>query len=40
VLIHNYMGVVTERVWDATQSNLPDLKRELQIILVELGDHE
>jgi uncharacterized protein with HEPN domain len=27
VLIHNYMGVDLEKVWNVIESNLPDLKR-------------
>ena len=33
VLIHDYMGVDLEAVWEITQRQLPELKRTIQIIL-------
>jgi uncharacterized protein with HEPN domain len=33
VLIHNYMGVDLEAVWEVTQQNLPSLKSQIQQIL-------
>ena len=33
VLIHNYMGVDLEAVWEITQRQLPDLKKTIQLIL-------
>ena len=33
VLIHAYMGVDLEAVWEVTQSQLPDLKQTVQLIL-------
>lgn len=33
VLIHNYMGVDLDAVWEITQRNLPQLKKQIQDIL-------
>ena len=33
VLIHDYMGVDLEAVWQMTQQQLPDLKQTIQLIL-------
>jgi uncharacterized protein with HEPN domain len=33
VLIHNYMGVDLEAVWEITQRQLPDLKKTIQLIV-------
>lgn len=33
VLIHNYMGVDLNAVWEITQQNLPILQRQIQRIL-------
>ena len=33
VLIHDYMGVDLEAVWEITQRQLPDLKKTIQLIL-------
>jgi len=38
VLIHNYMGVDIAAVWEITQSYLPSLKTQVQIILEELDN--
>ena len=35
VLIHDYMGVDLDVVWGVTQRALPDLKRQIQMILNE-----
>ena len=35
-LIHNYMGVDLQLVWEVTQQNLPELKAHVQAILCEL----
>ena len=40
VLIHDYMGVDLEAVWEISQGNLPRLKEHVQLILGELGDSE
>ena len=37
VLIHDYMGVDLKAVWEATQRDLPGLKRKIEIILEELS---
>ena len=33
VLIHDYMGVDIEAVWEITQKNLPGLKKQIEAIL-------
>ena len=33
VLIHNYMGVDIEAVWQITQQNIPELQENIQTIL-------
>lgn len=33
VLIHDYMGVDLAAVWEVTQSSIPDLKRDVTLIL-------
>ena len=38
VLIHDYMGVDLEAVWQVTQRNVPELKKNLQKVLFAL-DH-
>lgn len=35
VLIHDYMGVDLEAVWEITQKNLPTLKTKIESILSE-----
>lgn len=35
VLIHNYMGVDLEAVWQIAQASIPDLKTEIERILGE-----
>jgi len=35
ILIHDYMGVDIQAVWEITQKNIPELKKHLQIILQE-----
>jgi len=37
VLIHDYMGVDLQAVWEVTQQHLPVLKDQLTLILDELG---
>jgi uncharacterized protein with HEPN domain len=37
VLIHDYMGVDLAAVWKITQRDLPALKKQVQLILGELG---
>jgi uncharacterized protein with HEPN domain len=36
VLIHDYMGVDLEAVWEVTQQNLPELEAKIRDILKEL----
>ena len=36
VLIHDYMGVDLEAVWDVTQYRIPELKRQVEVILPSL----
>jgi len=40
VLIHNYMGVDLEAVWQITQKDIPGLKQNVQEIFNELSDSE
>ena len=37
VLIHGYANVMPERVWDNAENHLPELRRIVQALLVELG---
>ncbi len=37
-LIHQYFGVNLDVVWTAVQDRIPQLKREIKIILRKLGD--
>jgi uncharacterized protein with HEPN domain len=36
VLIHNYMGVDLEEVWNILENELPHIKSNLKVIMVEL----
>ena len=36
VLIHDYMGVDLESVWNVVEDDLPPLKKQLKIILTDL----
>jgi uncharacterized protein with HEPN domain len=36
VVVHNYMGIELNRVWDIVKQNLPDLKLQVAAILREL----
>lgn len=36
ILIHEYVGIDLQRVWNVVEQNLPDLKAKLQFILQEL----
>ena len=38
VLIHGYMGVDLNLVWEITQANVPELKQGVQQLLSEAGD--
>ena len=38
VLIHDYMGVDLDAVWQVTQRNVPELKKNLREILFDLDD--
>ena len=38
VLVHDYMGVDTGRVWEIVERQLPGLGRSIEAILQELGD--
>jgi len=35
VLVHNYLGIDLEIVWEITQRDVPDLKRAITILLEE-----
>ena len=36
ILIHDYMGVDLDAVWQITQKNVPELQKHIQVILKEL----
>lgn len=36
VLIHDYMGLDLDKVWNVVERNLPDLKSKILLILQEL----
>ena len=38
VLIHDYMGVDLDAVWEITQGPVPDLRRRIDELLGEAGD--
>jgi uncharacterized protein with HEPN domain len=38
VLIHDYLGVDINEVWNVVERNLPDLKGKISAILQELGE--
>jgi uncharacterized protein with HEPN domain len=38
ILIHEYMGVDLNAVWELTQQNIPQLKTVLKLILTDLKD--
>ena len=40
VLIHDYMGIDLDEVWDVVERNLPDLKGKVEVILQELAAEE
>jgi uncharacterized protein with HEPN domain len=40
VLIHDYMGIDLDEVWDVVERNLPDLKGKVEAILQELAAEE
>lgn len=35
VLIHEYMGVDLNAIWELTQQNLPELKTVIEVMLVD-----
>ncbi len=37
VLIHNYMGVDLDAVWEVTQKRIPELKRDMESVLRDFG---
>ena len=37
ILIHGYASIVHERVWDAAQASLPNLRVAVAALLLELG---
>lgn len=37
VLVHDYLGVNLERVWEVVQNDLPGLKQKIQAILKKLA---
>lgn len=36
VVVHEYLGIDLARIWDIVQDDLPDLKRSISLILLEL----
>jgi uncharacterized protein with HEPN domain len=40
VLIHDYMGIDLDEVWDVVERNLPDLKSKIEAILQDLAAEE
>jgi uncharacterized protein with HEPN domain len=39
ILIHEYFGVKPERIWMVVSRDLPELKRLVQLIAQDLGEH-
>jgi uncharacterized protein with HEPN domain len=37
VLVHDYLGLDLDTVWNILENDLPDLKRELKKMLAEMG---
>ena len=37
VLVHDYLGLDMERIWIVTQSDVPELKKSVELILRELA---
>lgn len=37
VVVHNYLGVDLARIWDIVARDLPQLKRDIEAILQQLG---
>jgi len=37
ILVHNYLGVVIERVWEIVVGDLPALKSEIEAMMSEIG---
>jgi uncharacterized protein with HEPN domain len=40
VLVHNYLGINLERIWDIIERDVPDLQHMVAVILRELGGAE
>lgn len=38
VLVHDYLGIRIDRVWEIIEEDLPDLKRQAEAILQELEE--
>lgn len=38
MLAHEYFGIVMKRIWDTTQKDLPNLKKQILKIIEELQD--
>jgi len=39
VVVHDYLGIDLDQVWDIVQDNLPGLKHSVETILAELGEN-
>ena len=40
VAVHDYLGIDQKQIWAIVEQDLPGFKRQVQIILSELGDGE
>ena len=38
VVVHNYLGIDVEQIWDIVEQNLPKLKTTIDSMIAELGD--
>ena len=39
VVVHDYLGIDSDQVWDIVQNDLPGLKHSVETILAELGEN-
>ena len=40
ILVHTYFGVKADEVWVAVETDLPDLKKKVKVVLEQLGDEK
>ena len=38
VIVHDYLGIDLARIWDIVQSDLPELRASVELMLAESGD--